>query len=270
MSSQRYIGLRLLLVLMTTYVSGVMQCIPPVLASDNVNEHGQRELALTDLPKPPREIQTLLARGDVTFLIGGMQPSSVDPDDASTAKRRKFDAETRYHMSYTFKSHCRWSFADPGQSQRLAIQTRYEKLQLEVEHRVWLREMPEIDSFWDSPLVRHELDHIRLSSDSRLNSRFVEAVEQLAKIELTPDESRPLLAAATSRKREGTARNRTVLSRLVADDAQRWVEDRVRAEFDRTVELVEIRYRELDRQTDHGRKPVPDVGEVNSWLTPNE
>lgn len=266
MSAQRTIGLRMLVVTVVLSVSGVMDCRQPVLASDDVNEHGQHELALTDLPAPPPEIEALVTRGDVTFLVGGMQPSTVDPADSSTASRRKFDAETCYRMSFTFKSHCRWGFADPGQSQRLAIQTRYSKLQLQVEHRVWLREMPEIDSFWESPLVRHELDHIRLSSDPRLNSRFVDAIQRLGKIELTANESRPLIAAAKSRQREGSPRNRTLLSRLVADDAQRWVDDRVRAEFDRTVELVEIRYRELDRQTDHGRMPVPDTGDLSEWL----
>lgn len=266
----RYARQSLLLLMPAVIVAAGLGRMPSLGATDVVNEHGQRELKMGDLPEPPDNLKDCLDHGNVTFLIGGTRPSLVDPSRSAPAERGGYDAETRYSLSYSFKSRCRWGWADTSRSQRLAIRVRYEQLELTVEHQVWLRELPDRDTFWDSPLVRHELDHVRLSSDPRLAVRFVAAVKRRDRIELTGDQSASLLDTAKRRFDRGRGKYRSLLSCLTGDDAQRWLDGELQAEFERIVQLVEIRYRELDRQTDHGRRVVPADGDLHGWLVPSE
>jgi hypothetical protein len=242
-------------------------CASFTRADDALNEHGQRSVKLEELPKPPAELAPWLRRGEVTFMIGGQRPSVVDPSRSTGALGRDFDAETQFRLSYSFKSRCRWGWAENEAARRLAVDVRFDRLQLAVEHRVWLREMPDIESFWDSPLVRHELDHVRLSSDPRLKTLFVNAVDKRDRIELTIDQSSPLISRATRRLPNSSLGNRSLLNYLSGADAQPWMDAVVQEEFDKIVQLVEIRYQELDRQTEHGRQPVPREGELREWLT---
>ncbi|TWU18296.1 hypothetical protein [Allorhodopirellula heiligendammensis] len=256
--------------LTVTIVTVIPSWTPARGATDTVNAHGQRELGLDDLPAPPDEFKSLLHRGNVTFLIGGQRPSVANPSRPTRDVQRRFDAETRYHMSFTYKSRCRWAWADTSRSQRLAIGVRYDKIELNTEHQIWLRQMPNRDTFWESPLVRHELDHLRLSSDPRLTTRFVTAVKKRGRIELTRDQTTLLLDSAKKRYETQGRRYRSILDVLDSDDAQQWVDEQLQAEFDRTVELVEIRYQELDQITDHGRHPVPEDGPLSQLLAPRE
>ncbi len=236
-------------------------------ADDAVNEHGQRTVILKELPMPPADLAPWLQRGDVTFMIGGQRPSVVDPSRSTGALGRDFDAETQFRLSYSFKSRCLWDWAENAAARRLAIGVRFDRLQLAVEHRVWLREMPDSSHFWDSPLVRHELDHVRLSSDPRLKTLFVKAVDKRDRIELTLDQSASLITSATRRLTNSSFGNRSLLNHLSGTDAQPWMDAVVQEEFDKIVQLVEIRYQELDRQTEHGRQPIPNTGELREWLT---
>ncbi len=240
--------------------------ISALLAGDMVDEQAHRKVELSDLPAPPDRFRELIERGNVTFLVGGERPSTVDPHRRSTEKEGRFDAATSYHAHYSFKSLCRWGWAETSRAKRLAFAIRYRELDLFVEHQVWLRKMPQLDRFWNSPLVCHEMDHVRLSSDPQLNLRFVSAVKQRKRIELTRAESAPVLEAATQLFTKNRGRFPSILNFLDADDAEPWVKANLDKEFEQTLQLIEIRYQELDRQTDHGKRPVPREGELSEWL----
>ncbi|TWT75206.1 hypothetical protein [Allorhodopirellula solitaria] len=226
-------------------------------ASDAVNQHGQRELRLDELPAPPPEIRAWLERGQVTFLVGGKRPSVAQPSRSTAAEPRHFAAETRYRATHSFRSRCRWVWRNPSSAQRLAINVRYQKLQLAVSHQVWLEEMPDVETFWESALVLHELDHVRLSSDPRLKAKFLAAVKQRSRIELTREQTLSVLEDAARRSQMIRGRSQPLINRLGSEEAQEFLDEAVDAEFEKIVQLVEIRYRELDRQTDHGRQPIP-------------
>ncbi|MCM2369293.1 hypothetical protein [Aporhodopirellula aestuarii] len=235
-------------------------------ADEGLNRHGQRTLSLVDLPEPPAELKPLLAKGKITFLVGGERPSVVNPSRSTGVGGRKFDAETQFRLSYSFKTRCRWGWDGPPASQRLAIQVGYDRLRLDVSHQVWLLRMPEPESFWDAPLVRHEFDHVRLSCDPRLTAQFVKAVNTHRRIVLTREESEPLIRAAQRRMPSSWLGSGSPLKYFSGADAQPWLEEIVNAEFQRIVDLVGIRYQELDRQTNHGRLAVPESGELSEWL----
>lgn len=258
------------LVLAAAIFAAGLGSMPALGATGTVNEHGQREFRLDELPVPPDELRECLDRGNVTFLVDGERPSLTDPSRSTGAKRGRFDAETRYRIRYSFQSRCRWEWAGPSRAQRLAIRVRYEKVELTVEHQIWLRELPDLDDFWDSRLIRHELDHVRLSSDRRLAGRFITAVKEHRRIELTADQSGELLNIARERWDSGRGEYPSLLSCLTGDDAQRWLDAVLQAEFERIVQLVDIRYQELDRQTDHGRLVIVPQGELRQWLAPQE
>lgn len=230
-------------------------------------------IRLDELPEPPPELRPVLARGQITFLVGGERPSVLAPSRSTDAQGRVFAAETQFHLSYSFKTHCRWQWADSPAEKRLRIAVRFDQLQLDAQHQIWLRDLPERTPFWDSPLVRHELDHVRLSSDPRLAAQFAKAVSEHDLVELTRQESVPLIALATRRMvdnrpggRPSGQRDDSILSRLSADDAQPFLDTLVRHEFDRIVQLTQIRYQELDRQTDHGRQSLPAHSPLAEWL----
>ncbi|EMI43221.1 putative secreted protein [Rhodopirellula sp. SWK7] len=231
-----------------------------------VNRHGQHELTLADLPEPPADLKPLIKKGNITFLIGGDRPSVVNPSRSTSIRGRRFDAETQFRLSYSFKSRCRWGWDGASTSRRLAIDVGFSRLRIEVRHLMWFLNMPDRETFWESPLVRHEFDHVRLSSDPRVSSQFVSAVRKHDRIELSREDSEDLLAEASRRAGRTQYKRGGPLSTLTGTDAHSWLTTIVQAEFDRTVELVGIRYQELDRQTDHGRYDVPETGELREWL----
>ncbi|EMI57309.1 hypothetical protein RSSM_01150 [Rhodopirellula sallentina SM41] len=232
------------------------------------NQHGQRKLSLRSLPEPPAELKQLIGKGDITFLIGGTRPSVVDPSRSTGTRGRTFDAETQFRLSYTFKSRCRWAWNGSPNDRELAIGVGYDRLRLNVSHLMWFEDMPDREAFWESPLVLHEFDHVRLSTDPRVTSRFLSAVRKQDRVILTREESEPLITAASRRSGRSRYGRSSVLRSLTGGDAQPWLKEIVSAEFQKAVDLIGIRYRELDRQTDHGKFAVPRSGDLHQWLNP--
>lgn len=227
---------------------------------------GWRTLRLADLPAPPAEVQSVLDRGKITWLVGGLRPSLVHPELSTSARKGIFAAETQFQLNYSFRSQCRWQWVQTGSPRRLQVSVRFEQLELIVEHRVWLRKMPDQEGFWDSPLVQHELDHVRLSSDPRLADQFFKAVLHHTEVDLSSEQSLPLIARAKQRNIENEQSDESILAQLSGADAQPFISSLVQSEFDRIVQLVEIRYQELDRETQHGKQPVAAGSPLSEWL----
>lgn len=229
-----------------------------------------RELKLSDLPPVPDDLKELVEANELTFRIGGPRPSLIDQSRSTGSSTRRFDAETQFRLSYTFRSRCQWktvaSPSTPNSIKQLAIQVRFDRIRTSLKHHIWLRRMPDEPGFWDSPLVRHEFDHVRISSDPRLVELFRKSVLKHERMELTRAESEPLIALAYRKWNASWFGRGTLLNYLKNDDAKVWVKKAVQGEFDRLVELVEIRYAELDRVTDHGRRSVPADGPLRDWL----
>ena len=250
-------------------LSAAMVVHPDTRADRPVSPATSKTLTLADLPPVPDELRDLIDQNVLVFLVGGTRPSLNDSVRSTGRQDRRFDGETQFRLSYKFNSRCQWSVMrepdKPDTVQRLAVKVRFQQIRLKVGHQIWLREIPDLETFWDSPLVRHEFDHVRISSDRRIESLFNEAVRRHQRIELSKSESEPFIAIAY-RKLNASSRRGTLLSHLSSEDAKPFVKNAVQAEFDRIVQLLEIRYAELDRATDHGRLPVPDTGPISDWL----
>ncbi len=107
---------------------------------------------------------------------------------------------------------------------------------VKVVHRIDIPLSYQREGFWSAPLVLHEMDHVRISTDPIWVKRFRDQVRNIGLIKrsLAPGEVRS---------------NQSSMARDVVD-----VE--IKKIFDETIALMNIRYQELDRVTEHGIKPL--------------
>ncbi|QEF99946.1 hypothetical protein Mal15_40130 [Stieleria maiorica] len=200
------------------------------------------EIRLDELPKPPTEFAKLIHSGAVRLITGG-QPTS-DPD--SLPAGRRLAGETRFTFRYRYDSRARWqvetrlSGAALGQAMVL-VRVRFRSLQLITTHEVWIRDPPPSDQFWDNRVVRHEFDHVRISSDPRIEKHFLDAAKEM-------EQMRVPLSSVAGAGAGGRVENAKV---------QALIEAGMKQALDDTTDLVRVRYRELDRLTEHGMLPLP-------------
>ncbi|WDQ19150.1 hypothetical protein [Rhodopirellula sp. P2] len=226
-------------------------------------------IEMSSLPAPSQDVAELLQVGQVEFISGGPRPSETRGLRSPGFINREFDAETRFSLTYHFSSRCRWWWDEEG----IVIRVRYPELNLKVFHEVWFRQRPnDLRQFWSSKLVQHELDHIRLSTDPRVLKRFETAVRSDESLRFSFSEVRSILGeqAVSSNNAQAGQHTRSAMprrsSRLTPEQVRKLINERVRAHFDQTFQLIEIRYRELDRQTAHGSFAVPADGPLREWL----
>ena len=196
-----------------------------------------RDLKLSQFPNPPQQLQQLIAAGDVSFKIG----TRVDSGDP------RIVGETRYDMSYTYKSQSNLNLLRDEQGGRvLLINVRFSRMQWKSKHVIWLRDQLAAEGFWSNPILLHEFDHVRISTDPRVAKRFSELMKKRTVIrhQLQPGE---------------------VAGRELAD---KLVEREVRSVFEELTELIAIRYLELDRETVHGQRPLPRNSNLHNLLRP--
>jgi len=197
-----------------------------------------RRLPVSTLPEPPKQLEKLLKAGRVTFEVGPRK-SSGDP---------RIIGETRYEVSYRYKSQAKWSLTQDAQGARiLIVNVVFSRIQWTPKHVIWLRDQPEVDAFWSNSVLLHEFDHVRISTDPRAAMKFAELLKQRRVIRHT--------------LQAGEFAGRELTDRLVEREAQ--------AVFEEVTDLIAIRYRELDRETLHGRQPVPRSSELYDLLRPD-
>ena len=208
-----------------------------LLTTGSVVGQQPRKLLMTSLPEPPRQLKKLLAAGTVTFEVGP-RVSAAGP---------LIVGETHYSISYRYKSEAKWQLSRDDQGARvLIIDEGFSRVRWKPRHLIWLRDQPEAGEFWSNSVVLHELDHLRISTDPRVAKRFVELLRQRRVI-------RHLL-------QPGEVAGRELTDKLV--------ERAARAVFDELTDLIAIRYRELDRETSHGRTPLPSDSKLHELLRP--
>ena len=203
------------------------------------SDESQTTLSAGDLPVPPDDVAELLECGRVTFRYG---PRPSLGNDALADQSLKVAGETRFHLEYRYSSRTRWRTRRGDDERQVVIDVEYDSLRLDFFHDVWFRKKPSLQSFWDERLVRHELDHVRISSNPRIEERFAALVRRHSTIvRAIPQE---------------TAVDNALVRELVKQQVQE--------AFDEIVDLVQIRYVELDRLTRHGMRPLP-AGAESLW-----
>ena len=241
---------------------------------DISDSRGGRVVTLDQLPPPPAPIGQLLEAGEVRFRVGGDPPQNVTAagngrpgNDSSRpavdssrpavdssrpavdSSRRGNDSQgpdgmTTYRVSFEYDSVNRWRVVGGGASRELVIAVRFLDVRWRTTHEIWLRDPISAERFWEHALVLHELDHVRISSDRSLGQRFASMLGERAELRV------PL------------APRGTVTSRAV----QAQIDRHVGQTHQRISDLIEIRYRELDRLTAHGQRPLPPGTELEAML----
>ena len=206
-------------------------------AMEVANGQTPREVKLSEVPKPPQQLEQLIAGGDVSFEVG--------PRAASSGSR--IIGETQYDISYQYKSQAKWNLLPAQQGARVVlINVRFSRVQWKTTHVIWLRHEPATEGFWSDSILLHELDHVRLSNDPRVAKRFPELLKKHTVIR------HPL--------QPGEIAGRELTDQLV--------EREVRLVFEELTDLIAIRYRELDRETMHGQRPLPQNSKLRDLLRP--
>ena len=189
---------------------------------------------MSDLPDPPAAIAELIESGRVTFQSGRRMVSRARTPP-------QIVAETEYRIAYNYSAHSRWRINSGGE---LVIQVRYSRITWEPRHTIWFRDRPANESFWSDRLVLHEFDHVRISNDRRFKRQFEQLLRSQKVLTPTIERGRPV--------------DRAYVDRLV--------DQHVGAVFSNIADLISIRYKELDRLTLHGRRPIPDDSALKEWF----
>jgi len=182
---------------------------------------------LSDLPEAPKHLRELIGRTPITWESGDRKEG--DPTDGSLTMA----GETKYDVRYSYRCSKRWS-TDPGGS-KIRVTVRYAEILWKPTHRIWIKNRPPNHQFWTNRIVLHELDHLQLSSDPRHGDRFKQRLR---------DESQIVHDVAS-----GAVVNQKYVEKIVSDHVERIFRDHT--------DLIEIRYKELDRVTVHGKFKVP-------------
>ena len=88
--------------------------------------------------------------------------------------------------------------------------------------------------------MNHELDHVRISMSSVVSNTFSKNLKESRILRRELSGSEP----------------------VDKDSVQKYVEE----VFQEIVSLVSIRYKELDRVTDHGLDPIPQESKIRDWM----
>jgi hypothetical protein len=191
-------------------------------------------LPLELVPPPPTEMADLVQAADVRFEFGPEDSPKRITDNSPMA------AETSYKIAFEYQSKLNWKVV----GNQVVVWVRIKDIDWNPSHVVWFRRAPDSERFWDNPLVRHEFDHVRISTDPRLEAAFRKRVDELKIIRFPKSElgQRSLEQASKDTLREE-------LTSIFKDISA----------------LAEIRYRELDRVTRHGREPLPSDADQTVW-----
>ncbi|TWU55863.1 hypothetical protein Poly59_21660 [Rubripirellula reticaptiva] len=186
-------------------------------------------ILLSELPPPPVAIAELLKQADIRFCYGWQEK----PSSMTMPSGRRLDALTVYKMKYDFRTQNR--LQRRGSRQQMVTTIRLGRTGLTCGHVVWFRDLPNRETFWTNWLVLHELDHVRISSDPRHEKQFRKRLSENAVLVQQSGGSVSTFNGQSQQSAKG----------------------RVEAVFREITTLVDIRYKELDRLTDHGLRALP-------------
>lgn len=232
--------------------------LAPVMPS-SAETSDRTAIEMSTLPSPPTTIGKNIDHGNVRFVTGGTPPATPD----SFPQGGRVAGETQFHFRYRYESHARWrvltrrdsaqrdsaSRSSEGSDPMVQVSVTFRNLQWDVDHEVWLRKPPGAERFWSDPIVLHELDHVRISSAPQIESVFLDAIRPIRSFRVALSEV-------------------AVNGKVDATKVQDLIALKMKRAMERTTEYVRVRYRELDRMTDHGLRPLPAVAEADLIESP--
>lgn len=164
-------------------------------------------------------------------------------DTTNTPRRYPGWTDFEFRLEYQYEYHVdvspKKAFKVP-----VIVQPKFTKVKVPITHRILLPKRLEAEIWYDAPLGRHELDHVRVGTQPRLKMLSKHLLEKLTRIEATVD--RPL--------------------EVTADWVKRHIDDAVAHRRDAIQALVGAINRKIDSDTQHGALPLPDRDEFFAGL----
>lgn len=110
-------------------------------------------LAQVEIPEAPEEFAELIERGNVTY-------------DFSSPRR--YDAETHYtyDIRFNFLASSKRSASRTGVREVVTI--RFTRLRVVLANQIRLSPSIVSDDFWNTRLIEHEFEHVRVNADPRV------------------------------------------------------------------------------------------------------
>ncbi len=197
-------------------------------------------IRLDTLPDAPPEIAKLIREGSVKLITGG-EPLS---DLGTLPSGIRLAGETRFTFRYHYDSRATWqntprNSRDPEGESMMLLRVTFRAVKLNSSHIIWLRQPKSPDRFWDDPVVQHEFDHVRISSDPRIEDLFLKSAQSMK-----------LMRVPSSQLRGSSGR-------IHSQSVQAFIESQMKSALTDASDYANIRYKELDRLTEHGMKPLP-------------
>ncbi len=231
------------------------------------NTLAQSRIPLSVLPETPDGIRELIQAGRVTLVHGQdsegqlrdrNHQSETSPEELRTAlaeqnrnannpnsRSKSLSAMTVYRVEFRFTRTGKWAW---NANQRLmTIQCRARLQSWQPIHTIWFRNQPNHDNFWKDRLVLHEFDHVQLSTEPSMRQRFTLKLRKGETIKHYLDQ------------------NEVPSDQLADKLTDQWVQ----RQFEQIVALVDLRYQELDRLTQHGLRVLPKEASFYPLLRPD-
>lgn len=177
----------------------------------------------------PAGISKLIALGNVRL--------GTDDERLQKARKQAFTF-FRIKMSYRYQTtqqNARLDDDDPSQWVAV-IDARLRKLDVQLEHDVYLQSGWEAKDAWDAPLLKHEFDHVAISTDPRLRQFLKRVLQQ------------PIECTVRWPREEQ-------LTSAIIDQA---VNAEMTARIHELERLVQAQYDRLDRVSRDGRNTIED------------
>ena len=164
-------------------------------------------------------------------------------DTTNTPRRFPGWTDFAFRLEYQYEYHVEVSRKKTVKVP-VVITPRFSKIDVPITHKILLPKRMEAEDWYDAPLGRHELDHVRVGMQPRLKMLSKHLLEKLTRIEATVD--RPL--------------------EVTADWVKRHIDDAVAHRRDAIQALVGSINRKIDSDTQHGALPLPDRDEFFASL----
>lgn len=164
-------------------------------------------------------------------------------DNSNPPRRYPGWTEFEFRLEYQYEYHVEFSRKKTLKIP-VVITPKFSKIEVPITHRILLPKRLEADNWYEAPLARHELDHVRVGTHPRLKMLGKHLLEKLTRIEATVDRS----------------------IEVNSDWTRRHIDDAVAHRRDAIQSLVGAINRKIDSETQHGALPLPERDEFFAGL----
>lgn len=173
----------------------------------------------------PAPWQGLIEAGKVEFEF-------YDPE----RNPQRYPGQTTYFFHVAQQYRFQYEIDRQGAKASLAIRPTMRQVTCRVEHKMLLPKRLDTDHRWNDPLLRHEFDHVAVSTDPRVPLLAEHLLRKICKLTVEIDPRQAV--------------DNQYVDRIVQEEIGRRREA--------VIELIRANYQRLDDVTRHGTRPIAD------------